>query len=118
MVAPIRDSTSAGHPPLDGSPRSTLHVKQSRPDDSSAISGAPRELTWRSGGERLAYVSEYKEHLQEDEALARSFRPVYVAAPTTEETRHILITSGQGLRRRSVGAGRCRRRRHRRPCSR
>jgi ATP-dependent Clp protease ATP-binding subunit ClpA len=35
-------------------------------------------------------LSEYKEHLQEDEALARRFRPVYVAEPTTEETRHIL----------------------------
>jgi len=35
-------------------------------------------------------LSEYKEHIQEDEALARRFRCVHVAEPTIEETRHIL----------------------------
>jgi ATP-dependent Clp protease ATP-binding subunit ClpA len=35
-------------------------------------------------------LSEYKEHLQEDEALARRFRPVYVPEPTIEESRNIL----------------------------
>src|SRR5260370_15320464 len=35
-------------------------------------------------------LSEYKEHLQEDEALARRFRCVQVAEPTIEETRRIL----------------------------
>jgi ATP-dependent Clp protease ATP-binding subunit ClpC len=34
--------------------------------------------------------SEYKEHIQEDEALARRFRCVQVAEPTIEQTRHIL----------------------------
>ncbi len=35
-------------------------------------------------------LSEYKEHVQEDEALARRFRSVYVAEPTLDETRRIL----------------------------
>jgi ATP-dependent Clp protease ATP-binding subunit ClpA len=34
--------------------------------------------------------SEYKEYIQEDEALARRFRTVHVDEPTIEETRHIL----------------------------
>jgi len=33
---------------------------------------------------------EYKEHIQEDEALARRFRSVHVAEPSLEETRRIL----------------------------
>ena len=36
-------------------------------------------------------LSEYKEHIQEDEALARRFRSVYVPEPTIEETRDILL---------------------------
>jgi len=35
-------------------------------------------------------LSEYSEHIQEDEALARRFRCVHVAEPTIEETRQIL----------------------------
>src|SRR5260370_28783243 len=35
-------------------------------------------------------LSEYKEYIQDDEALARRFRCVRVAEPTIEETRHIL----------------------------
>ena len=35
-------------------------------------------------------LSEYKEHLLEDEALARRFRTVYVEEPTIDETRDIL----------------------------
>src|SRR6185369_10671918 len=35
-------------------------------------------------------LSEYKEHIQEDEALARRFRCVQVAEPTIEQTRQIL----------------------------
>jgi ATP-dependent Clp protease ATP-binding subunit ClpC len=35
-------------------------------------------------------LSEYKEQIQEDEALARRFRCVHVAEPTIEETRQIL----------------------------
>ena len=35
-------------------------------------------------------LSEYKEHIEEDEALARRFRCVYVAEPTLEETRRLL----------------------------
>jgi ATP-dependent Clp protease ATP-binding subunit ClpA len=41
-------------------------------------------------------LSEYKEIIQEDEALARRFRTVHVAEPTIEETRSILF----GLRPR------------------
>jgi ATP-dependent Clp protease ATP-binding subunit ClpA len=37
-------------------------------------------------------LSEYREHIQEDEALARRFRCVRVAEPTIEETRHILYS--------------------------
>ena len=37
-------------------------------------------------------LSEYKEVLQEDEALARRFRTVFVAEPTVGETRQILYT--------------------------
>jgi ATP-dependent Clp protease ATP-binding subunit ClpA len=36
-------------------------------------------------------LSEYKEHLQEDEALARRFRAVYVPEPTIEHTRDIVL---------------------------
>jgi ATP-dependent Clp protease ATP-binding subunit ClpA len=36
-------------------------------------------------------LSEYKEHLQDDEALARRFRSVYVPEPTIEETRDIAV---------------------------
>src|SRR5262249_22022152 len=36
-------------------------------------------------------LSEYKEHIQEDEALARRFRCVHVAEPTLDETRQILF---------------------------
>jgi len=35
-------------------------------------------------------LSEYKEYIQEDEALARRFRTVQVSEPTIDETRHIL----------------------------
>ncbi|MDO8591227.1 MAG: ATP-dependent Clp protease ATP-binding subunit [bacterium] len=35
-------------------------------------------------------LSEYKEYIQEDEALARRFRCVYVPEPTIDETRQIL----------------------------
>ena len=35
-------------------------------------------------------LSEYKEYVQEDEALARRFRTVYVGEPTIDETRDIL----------------------------
>jgi ATP-dependent Clp protease ATP-binding subunit ClpC len=35
-------------------------------------------------------LSEYQRHIQEDEALARRFRCVYVAEPTIDETREIL----------------------------
>jgi ATP-dependent Clp protease ATP-binding subunit ClpC len=41
-------------------------------------------------------LSEYKEIIQEDDALARRFRTVQVVEPTIEETRHILL----GLRPR------------------
>jgi ATP-dependent Clp protease ATP-binding subunit ClpA len=41
-------------------------------------------------------LSEYKEYIQEDEALARRFRCVHVCEPTIEETRQIL----HGLRAR------------------
>jgi len=35
-------------------------------------------------------LSEYKEYVQEDEALARRFRCVHVVEPTVEETRRML----------------------------
>jgi ATP-dependent Clp protease ATP-binding subunit ClpC len=35
-------------------------------------------------------LSEYKQHIQEDEALARRFRTVHVPEPSVEEARHIL----------------------------
>jgi ATP-dependent Clp protease ATP-binding subunit ClpC len=35
-------------------------------------------------------LSEFKEHFDEDEALSRRFRPVYVPEPTVEHTRDIL----------------------------
>src|SRR5262249_11799372 len=35
-------------------------------------------------------LSEYKEHIEEDEALARRFHCVHVAEPTIEQTRQIL----------------------------
>jgi ATP-dependent Clp protease ATP-binding subunit ClpA len=44
-------------------------------------------------------LSEYKEYIQEDEALARRFRCVQVAEPTIEETRHILYSLRPRLER-------------------
>jgi len=43
--------------------------------------------------------SEYKEFIQEDEALARRFRTVHVAEPTIEETRRILYSLRPRLER-------------------
>jgi ATP-dependent Clp protease ATP-binding subunit ClpA len=43
--------------------------------------------------------SEYKEFMQEDEALARRFRPVHVAEPSIEETRRILYSLRPRLER-------------------
>jgi ATP-dependent Clp protease ATP-binding subunit ClpA len=43
--------------------------------------------------------SEYKEFIQEDEALARRFRPVHVAEPTIDETRTILYNLRPRLER-------------------
>ncbi|HVL67242.1 MAG TPA: ATP-dependent Clp protease ATP-binding subunit [Vicinamibacterales bacterium] len=43
--------------------------------------------------------SEYKEFIQEDEALARRFRPVHVAEPTIEQTRTILYNLRPRLER-------------------
>jgi len=45
-------------------------------------------------------LSEYKEFLQEDEALARRFRTVNVAEPTIEETRTILFSLRPRLERK------------------
>ena len=44
-------------------------------------------------------LSEYKEYIQEDEALARRFRSVHVAEPTIEETRRILYNLRPRLER-------------------
>ena len=44
-------------------------------------------------------LSEYKEYIQEDEALARRFRCVTVAEPTLEETRRILYNLRPRLER-------------------
>ncbi len=44
-------------------------------------------------------LSEYKEFMQEDEALARRFRPVQVDEPTIEETRTILYNLRPRLER-------------------
>ena len=44
-------------------------------------------------------LSEYKEHIQEDEALARRFRCVHVAESTIEETRQILYKLRSRLER-------------------
>src|SRR6187455_1330394 len=44
-------------------------------------------------------TSEYKEYIQEDEALARRFRPVHVCEPTIEETRTILYNVRSRLER-------------------
>jgi ATP-dependent Clp protease ATP-binding subunit ClpA len=44
-------------------------------------------------------LSEYKEYIQEDEALARRFRSVNVAEPTIEETRRILYSLRPRLER-------------------
>jgi ATP-dependent Clp protease ATP-binding subunit ClpA len=44
-------------------------------------------------------ASEYKEYIQEDEALARRFRCVQVAEPTIEETRHIVYSLRPRLER-------------------
>ena len=43
--------------------------------------------------------SEYKQFMQEDEALARRFRPIYVAEPSIEETRRILYSLRPRLER-------------------
>jgi ATP-dependent Clp protease ATP-binding subunit ClpA len=44
-------------------------------------------------------LSEYKEFIQEDEALARRFRTVHVAEPSIEQTRHILYSLRPRLER-------------------
>jgi ATP-dependent Clp protease ATP-binding subunit ClpA len=44
-------------------------------------------------------LGEYKEHIREDEALARRFRAVHVAEPTVEETRRILFSLRPRLER-------------------
>jgi len=44
-------------------------------------------------------LSEYKECIQEDEALARRFRTVHVAEPTVDETRQILYSLRPRLER-------------------
>ena len=44
-------------------------------------------------------LNEYKEFIQEDEALARRFRPVHVCEPTIEETRTILYNIRPRLER-------------------
>ena len=44
-------------------------------------------------------LSEYKEYIQEDEALARRFRTVHVAEPSLEETRRILYNVRPRLER-------------------
>src|SRR4029079_15040948 len=44
-------------------------------------------------------LSEYKEFLQEDEALARRFRTVHVAEPSIDETRTILYSLRPRLER-------------------
>jgi ATP-dependent Clp protease ATP-binding subunit ClpA len=44
-------------------------------------------------------LSEYKEYIQEDEALARRFRTVHVPEPTLEETRRILYSLRPRLER-------------------
>jgi ATP-dependent Clp protease ATP-binding subunit ClpA len=44
-------------------------------------------------------LSEYKEYIQEDEALARRFRTVLVAEPTLEQTRRILYSVRPRLER-------------------
>ena len=44
-------------------------------------------------------LSEYKEYIQEDEALARRFRCVHVCEPTIEETRRILFNLRPRLER-------------------
>jgi len=44
-------------------------------------------------------LSEYKEYIQEDEALARRFRTVHVAEPSLEETRRILYNLRPRLER-------------------
>ncbi len=44
-------------------------------------------------------LSEYKEFIQEDEALARRFRSVHVAEPSIDETRHILYNLRPRLER-------------------
>ncbi len=49
-------------------------------------------------------LSEYKEYIQEDEALARRFRCVHVAEPSIEETRRILLRPSI---RDSSGTTRC-----------
>ena len=49
-------------------------------------------------------LSEYKEYIQEDEALARRFRTVQVAEPSIDESRHILYSLRPQLRAQLRGA--------------
>ncbi len=44
-------------------------------------------------------LGEYKQHIQEDEALARRFRVVHVTEPSMDEARHILYTVRPRLER-------------------
>jgi ATP-dependent Clp protease ATP-binding subunit ClpA len=44
-------------------------------------------------------LSEYKEYIQEDEALSRRFRTVFVSEPSVEETRRILFSLRPRLER-------------------
>src|SRR5262249_59372416 len=48
-------------------------------------------------------LSEYKEYIQEDEALARRFRCVTVCEPSMEETRRILYSLRPRLERNYSG---------------
>ena len=54
-------------------------------------------------------LSEYKEYIQEDEALSRRFRTVTVCEPTIEETRRILYNVAFASRAQLLrpAAGRC-----------
>jgi hypothetical protein len=61
-------------------------------------------------------LSEYKEFIQEDEALARRFRPVHVAEPTIDETRTILYNRGRGSNATTRSASRTTRSRPRWRC--
>ncbi len=58
-------------------------------------------------------LSEYKEYIQEDEALARRFRTVHVTEPDLEETRRILYNLRPRLERNYSVQGARRGDRHR-----